>query len=35
VFRRDEKSGKGERIDLEMQDPIRPDDVINVRESLF
>lgn len=35
VYRRDEKSGKGEQIDLEMQDQIRPDDVIKVRESLF
>lgn len=36
VFRRDEKTGKVERIeDIDMQDRIRPDDVISVRESLF
>jgi len=35
VFRRDEKSGKSEAVELEMHDPIRPDDVIKVRESLF
>jgi polysaccharide export outer membrane protein len=35
VYRRDEKSGKVEKIEIEMQDPVRPDDVISVRESLF
>jgi polysaccharide biosynthesis/export protein len=35
VYRRDEKSGKVEQIELEMQDPVRSDDVISVRESLF
>jgi polysaccharide export outer membrane protein len=35
VYRRDEKTGKGAKIELEMQDQIRPDDVISVRESWF
>jgi polysaccharide export outer membrane protein len=35
IYRRDEKTGKAERIDLEMQDPVKADDVINVRASIF